>query len=101
VSSPSGTAREVSLPPDRETACGKHTSTPTASRVSEQKAHEDQQLLLRELDRRKIRVGALSTGRCGDDVVLYLGLTAPVDVPSEGVHGTPVLTFAQQPFEAR
>lgn len=101
VSSPSAEQRTDSLPPSRESACERHEATLTTSRVSEQEARDDQELLLRDLDRRKIRVGTLNTGRCGDDVVIYLGLTVPVDVPTEGVHGTPVLTFAQQPFEAR
>lgn len=100
TSSPSGKEPEASLHPNRGSACEAHQSSPTAGGVSEREAREDQGLLLRELDQRKIRIGTLSTGRCGDDVVIYLGLTEPVEIPAKGAHGTPVLTYLQEPFEA-
>lgn len=100
TASPSAKEPVVSLHPSRGSACKTHQAAPAGGGVSEREAIEDQELLLRDLDDRKIRVGTLSIGRCGDDVVIYLGLTEPVEVPSEGAHGTPVLTYFQEPFDA-
>lgn len=88
------------LAPDQASACAEFQADPFGADVTKAVAKRDRDALLADLAARKIRFGTLSVGKCGDRVVIHLGIAKPVDVPAEGAEGTPILLHLQPPITA-